>query len=115
MTTIRAHWITALTIFAAAALGLLGIGVLFGDDGIEAWRVAYTTASLLGAAAILGGLWRMRAGAASGWVANALVVLGSAVLAVGYWWFVLVPPVVAAVVVYAGVIRHGLERELRPA
>jgi hypothetical protein len=115
MTTLKNHWITTLTLIAAGFLAFVGIGVLFGDDGVEAWRVAYTAGSLTGTLAILGGLWGLRTGGLGLGVANALVVVGLLVLSVGYWWFVFVPPIVALIVLYAGVIRHGLERELRPA
>ena len=115
MDRVRNCWITALALVVAGLLAVFGVGVLFGDDGVEAWRVGYTTGSLLGALAILGGLWRLRSGNDPLALANALVVGGAVVFAVGYWWIVLLPPAVALVVVYAGVIRHGLERELHPA
>jgi hypothetical protein len=115
MDRVRNHWITTLTLVVAGLLTALGVGVLFGDDGVEAWRVGYTTGSVLGALAILGGLWRLRSDNGRLGVANALVVGGAVVFAVGYWWIVFVPPVLALVVVYAGVIRHGLKRELHPA
>jgi hypothetical protein len=122
MATLKNHWITTLTLIAAGLMALFGVGVVFGNDGIEAsrndgiqaWRVVYMAGSLMGALAILGGLWGLRTGSFRVGVANALVICGLVAFAVGYWWMVFVPLVVALTLVYVGVIRHGLEQELRP-
>jgi hypothetical protein len=47
-------------------------------------------------------------------MAFALIVVGMLVLGVGFFWFVLLPSILALVVLYAGVFRRGLERELTP-
>ena len=115
MTTLKNHRITTLTLFAAAFLVFLGAGVLFGKEQFSAWRVAYFVGSVVGAGAIVAGVRGLRTGGLGVGPAQALVVVGVVLLAVGYWWLMFVSPVIALVVVYAGVIRHGLERELAVA
>lgn len=114
MTTVKNHWITALSLAVSLLLVAMGIGVLFGDFDSEAWRVAYSAGSILGALAIVGGLWGLRTGRLRHGVADSLIVVGVVVFGAGYWWLVFVPPVLALLVVYVGVIRNGLERELHP-
>ena len=45
-------------------------------------------------------------------ISYALIVVGMIVLGVFFFWVVFVPLIVALVVLYAGVFRRGLEREL---
>jgi hypothetical protein len=50
-------------------------------------------------------------------LSTALLVIagvGMIVLGAAFWWL-LIPPVIALVLLYAGIFRHGLERELRPS
>lgn len=113
---IKNHWITTLTVFAVAFLWFVSIGVVAGSDGtFEAWRVGYLVGGILAGSAILIGLWGIRSGRLRLWVANTLIVAGLVVFTAGYWWFVFIPPIIALVVLYAGVIRRGLDRELSPA
>ena len=65
--------------------------------------------------ALATGLWSLRAAQLNRSVAHTLIVAGLVVLGAGFWWFVLVPPVIALAVLYASVIKGGLERELRPS
>ena len=99
-----------------AFVWFVSIGVVAGNDGsFEAWRVGYLVGGILAGSAILAGLWGLRSARLKSWLANTLIVAGLAVFTVGYWWFFLLPPIIALVVVYAGIIRRGLKRELRPA
>jgi hypothetical protein len=112
----RNHWITALAALSAAFLVATGIAMIvsggeFGETEVRIFGVVGSIAGL----ALITGLWGLRGGQLTRWVAHALIVAGLVVLGAGFWWFVFVPPVVALAVLYAGVIRGGLERELRPA
>ena len=65
--------------------------------------------------ALIVALWGLRTSRVEQRVAHALVVVSALVLAIGYWWFVFVPPIIAAAVLYAGVLKQGLARELQPS
>ncbi len=112
---VRKHWITGLSVLAVAFLVSSGIAMTvtggeFDETGV---RVVGVVASIAGLA-LAGGLWGLRAGRRR-WVAHALIVVGLVVLGAGFWWFVLIPPVLALAVLYAGIVKGGLERELRPS
>ena len=48
------------------------------------------------------------------WVAHTLIIVGAVVTA-SFFWLLLIPTIIGLTVVYAGVIKRGLERELRPS
>lgn len=113
MTAVKNHWITGLTLLGSAFMLATGIGMLvsggeFNDDGIRVFGGFATLAGL----AILAGLWGLRSGKVQRIVAHGVIVVGMLVLGVGYWWFVFVPPVLALAVLWAGVVKQGLVREL---
>lgn len=64
----------------------------------------------LAAAAIFGGLWLLRSGRMNTWVGLGLVAVGS--LGGIVWFWMIVPPIVALLVLWFGVARGGLVREL---
>jgi hypothetical protein len=64
---------------------------------------------MLGGAYLLSGVHSYRSQSLSLPVARTLVVTGAIVLGVGFWWFILIPAIVAILVIYFGVIRGGLE------
>ena len=109
------HWVTALTLVGTTFLVVVGIALIVtgGDDNDGGVRIVGVIA-LLGALAILGGLRGLRTGRPKPSLAFALIVVGMLVLGVGFFWFVLLPSILALVVLYAGVFRRGLERELTP-
>jgi hypothetical protein len=115
METVKDHWVTALTLLGTGFLVVVGIALIVtgGDDNSGEVR-AYGVAGLLGALAILAGLQGLRTGRPKPPIAYALIVIGMLVLGIGFFWFVLLPSVLALVVLYAGVFRRGLERELKP-
>lgn len=115
MTAIKSHWLTAVALLGVAFLVLLSVASLAADDpeyGTED-RIAGIAAAL-GALALLGGLWALRVNRFKLWVAYVLIVVGLVVLA-SYFWMFLIPTILALVLLIAGVIRGGLERELRPS
>ena len=110
---LRNHWISGLSVLAATFLIVTGIAMIatggeFDETGVRVFGVVGSLAGL----ALVGGLWALRTRALNRKVAYGLIVVGLVVLGAGFWWFVLVPPVIALAVLYAGVFKGGLEREL---
>ena len=111
MNTVRAHWMTALTVVAAGFLAVVGVAFLAGaGEGDRGEFVALGLGNLVGAAALVAGMWGLRSGRVRHRVSNVLVVVG--LIGVGLYWWMFVPAAVALVLLYAGVIRGGLGREL---
>ena len=111
MDMVRGRWITALTAIAAGFLAVVGVALLVNPgDGDYAEFVVWGVGSLVGAAALAMGMWGLRSGRVGRRFTSVLVVVGLAV--VGMFWWMVIPAVLALVVLYAGVIRGGLRREL---
>jgi len=111
MKTFRAHWMTALTTIAAGFLAVIGVAFLAGaGEGDRGEFVALGVGNLVGAAALAGGMWGLRSERFGQRVSHVLIVVG--LIAVGLYWWMFVPAAVALVLLYAGVIRGGLGREL---
>jgi len=114
MKTLRAHWITALTVVAAGFLAVVGVAFLAGaGEGDRSEFVALGIGCVVGAVALVVGMWGLWSGRIGRRVANLLVVVG--LVGVGLWWWMFVPAAIALVLLYAGVIRGGLARELAAA
>jgi hypothetical protein len=114
MKTLRAHWITALTVVAGGFLAIVGVAFLAGaGEGDRGEFVALGIVNLIGAAALATGVWGLRSGRIASRVSNVLVVVG--LIGVGLYWWMFVPAAVALVLLYAGVVRGGLGRELTAA
>ena len=111
MNWLQEHWMTALAVVAAGFLGVIGVAFLAGaGEGDRGEFVALGIGNLVGAGALGMGLWGLRSGRVGVGAANALVVVG--LIGVGLYWWMFVPAAVALVLLYAGVIRGGLGREL---
>ncbi len=111
---IKNHWITGLALLGAAFMVTTGIAMMatggeFNDDGVRVYGVFASSGGLV----ILAGLWGLWSGRVDRVLAQGLIVVGMLALGVLYWWFVLVPPLVALAVLWAGVVKQGLVRELR--
>jgi len=112
---VKQHWITALALLTAAFLAFLSIaGFLASDPEYQTEDRVTGVLAALAAAAVIGGLWGLRTGRLRLWVAHTLIVLGSVFTAMFFWLF-FVPTIIAATVIYTGVIKRGLERELLPS
>jgi hypothetical protein len=115
MAGLRANWITALAGLSTALLVIAGVGMIAsGGEFNEAEVRIYGVVSLLGGLALIAGLWLLRSDTAASSISYSLLVVGIIVLGAAFWWL-LIPPVIALVLLYAGIFRHGLERELRPS
>jgi hypothetical protein len=115
MTGLRTHWITALAGLSVALLVIAGVGMIVSGGEFDETEVRiYGVVSLLGGLALIAGLWLLRSEMAPSSISYSLLVVGLIVLGAAFWWL-LIPPVIAVVLLYVGVFRHGLERELRPS
>jgi hypothetical protein len=115
MTGLRTKWITALVGLSAAFLVIAGVGMIVSGGEFDETEVrVYGVVSLLGGLALIAGLWLLRLGKTASSISYSLQVVGIIVLGAAFWWL-LIPTVIAVVLLYVGVFRHGLERELRPS
>lgn len=113
---LRKHWITGLSVVAIAFLVSTGIAMMVTGGEFDETEVRiFGVVGFIAGVALATGLWSLRAAQLNRSVAHALIVAGLVVLGAGFWWFVFVPPIIALAVLYAGVIKGGLERELRPS
>lgn len=113
ITSVKAHWITALAVVGVVFLLFIGIAFITGpDEGREtADRIIGAIFALIGIG-LFAGLWGLRTGRLQLWVAHTLITIGAIVVGAFFWLF-LVPLIVALALLYAGVFKRGLERELR--
>ena len=114
MTAIKNHWITGLAILGsglavAAGIAMSVTGGEFNDAGVRIIGVVVGLGGLM----IVSGLWGLRTGRLGMRSAHILIVVGFVIFGGAMWWFVLVPPAIALAVVWAGVVKQGLARELR--
>jgi hypothetical protein len=115
MTILKDHWITGLALLAAAFLVFISIAA-FGASDPE-YRTEDRIAGVMAGVAALSlvaGLWSLRGGRLGLWISHTMIVLGGVVTAM-FFWMLLIPTVIGLTVIYAGVIRRGLQRELRLA
>lgn len=116
MSALKNHWISGLSLVAVVFMLTTGAAMtITGGEFSETEVRVYGVAAVSGGLVALVGLWGLRYDYLGSGLAQAMIAAGMVVLAVGYWWFVFVPPVVAAAVLWAGVVRNGLTRELHPA
>jgi hypothetical protein len=115
MNWLRNHWITTLTVALGVFLAFLGvaIGLDTSENASSGAELAFGVAAMgLTAAAIFVGLWLIRSGTGNPWIGLGLVAFGC----VGgiLWFWMLIPPLMAIVVLVFGVALRGLVRELAP-
>ena len=112
MDWIRHHWITSLAVLVGLFLAFLAIAIAFDDDPeVSDQEQAFGVISMgLLAIALFGGLWLLRSGRLNTWVCLSLIVVG--LLGGLAWFWMVVPPILALVVLWFGVARGGLVREL---
>ena len=112
----RKHWVTAATLLMVAFVLFLAVAIPLDTDS-ETTASGRTTGGVvfgLCALALLAGLWLLRDGRATP-VAYTLIVVAALVPGVGFFWMLLLPTILAFVIIFFGVFRGGLVRELRPS
>jgi hypothetical protein len=115
MAAVRNHWITGLSLVSAVFMLATGTAMaVSGGEFDETGVRLFGGAAIVGGVSVLGGLWGLRQSSVQPRFAYGLVVAGMVVLGGVYWWFVFVPPLLALAVVWAGVVKKGLVRELSP-
>ncbi len=108
---IRAWWLTGLAALSAGFLLFVGVALILGpDQGQGVSDRAFGAGFFIAGVLLIVGLTRLRVQPGSVWIAQTLIVVGA--LAVAMFWWLLVPAIMAAVLIYAGVVRKGLQREL---
>lgn len=111
---IKDHWITALALIAAALQVFLCLAaVLTSDPEYQDEDRVVSVITGIGATALLVGLWGIRSRRLPSRAANTLIVIGAVATALWFWLF-LIPGIVGAALIYFGVMKGGLERELHP-
>ena len=111
METIKRSWLTALTVLLAAFSLLLALAIGADNEPTSAAERAFGLIVTLGAGlALLAGMWILRSGKMAREVGLTAIVVG--LVGVAVWFWMLFPPILAAVVLWFGVIRGGLAREL---
>jgi hypothetical protein len=101
-----------LAVLGVVFLWFIGIAfVADPDDGRETSDVVFGAIFGLVGVGLLAGLWGIRTGRVQLWVAHTLIVVGAVVVGAFFWLFLL-PLAIALPVLYFGVIKRGLEREL---
>ena len=110
------YWNTGLAVLVGVFLVLMafGLGVSDSDDFTSAVNQILIWAFLavgVPGLALLGGLWNLRSGRYSRAVSYVGIVIGLVAAMMWFWWLLL-PPIAALVVLWFGVIRQGLAREL---
>lgn len=107
----RQHWTGVVAIVGAAFLVVVGTAlVITGTDDNSAEGRIYGLVGLAGGVALTAGVVGLRTGRLSRPFARVLVVAGALVLGVGFWWFMFLPALLAAAILYFGVVRRSLER-----
>ena len=111
----KKHWVTSATLLMVAFVLFLAVAIPLDTGDISA--AGPTTGGIVYgvcALALLAGLWLLREGRATP-VAYTLIVVGALVPGVGFFWMLLLPTILAFVIIFFGVFRGGLVRELRPS
>ena len=113
MEWLRQYWITTLVILLGLFLAFLAFFFATDDSNpeVSAQEQAFGVVTMgLLAVALFGGLWLLRSGRVNTRVGLVLVVVGS----IGgiIWFWTILPPIVALIILWFGVARGGLVREL---
>jgi hypothetical protein len=115
MEVAKGYWLTGLAVILGVFLLFLAIAIAFEDEPESSGAETAFGVIVMGVAglALLGGLWFLHSGRIPTSVCLGAIVLG---LVGGLVWFwMVIPPIIALVVLWFGVIRGGLVRELRTA
>lgn len=114
MEAVKKYWMTGLSVLLGLFLLFLAVAIAVeGDAEASAAETAFgVIVDVVLGVALLGGLWLLRQGRSSQAVALGAIAFG--LIGGLIWFWMIVPPIVALVVLWFGVIRRGLVRELAP-
>lgn len=112
MEVVRRYWLTGLSLVLGTFLVFLALAFAVANDITNGERVAGGLVAGVPAVALLGGLWYLRKGGLP--VSVCLFAIAIGLIGVAIWWWMLLPPVLALVILWFGVVRGGLVKELRP-
>jgi len=108
------YWLTIVSGLVGAFSVVLAISVLlFNDDEVSTGHAVLLWSLILIGALMLAGLWWLRVGRFSETVCLSLVGVGLVAFGV-IWYWMLLPPAVALIVAWFGIVKRGLVVELRP-
>jgi hypothetical protein len=108
------HWLTSATLLMVAFVLFLAVAIALDAKDSTSGRTTGGVVFGLCTLALLAGLWLLREGRAVP-LSYTLIVVGALVPGVGFFWMFLLPTVLAFVVIFFGVVRGGLVRELSPS
>ena len=113
MQTLRENWITGVAIGLGALVVVLAVGLGASDSLTSTESVLAALAMGLPGLALFGGLWNMHSGRFP--IAASYIGIALGLVAAAMWFWMVIPPIAALVVLWFGVIRQGLARELAVA
>ncbi|NIR39588.1 MAG: hypothetical protein GWN79_19350 [Actinobacteria bacterium] len=108
------HRLTSATLLMAAFTLFLAVAIALDTGETREDRTAGGVVFGVCTAALLVGLWLIREGRST-LIAYPLIIIAAGFPGVGLFWMFLLPTALAFVIVYFGVVRGGLVRELRPS
>ena len=112
---LKKYWITSLSVLAVGFLVFLSVAGFTASDPDYTTEDRVTgTIAAVGALALAAGLWSLHRGRLRPWLAHILIVPGLIFVGMFFWLF-LIPTIVSLIVLYAGVLKRGLQRELAPS
>jgi hypothetical protein len=109
ITALRSNWITWLAATIGAFLLFLAVAIGVDAESTTPERVFGGGVMGLAGVALFGGIWSLRSGRFSKAVSYAGIVVG--VIATVSWFWMVIPPILALVMLWFGVIRGGLAEE----
>ena len=109
----RKHWVTAAALLMVAFTLFLAVAIALDAGDTAAGRTTGGVVLGICGLALLAGVWLLREGRATP-VAYALIIVVTLFVGVGFFWMLLIPTILAFVILFFGLFRGGLVRELRP-
>lgn len=113
----KQHWLTATSVLMGTLLIALPIlGAIFGDtEDEEAPAAVWIVLVIVVGVLMLAGLWWLREGRFTETVCLSLIGVGLVGFGLFFFWLLLIPTALALVVLWFGIVKRGLVKELRPA
>ena len=105
------HWLTSATLLMVAFVLFLAVAIALDTEDTASGRTTGGVIFGICTLALLAGLWLLREGRATP-VAYILIVVAALVPGVTFFWMI-IPLILAFLIIFFGVIRGGLVRELR--